>query len=131
MDDNLKNMIIEMYKNGATGKSIKRALKVGESKLKAILNEHTQSVRLRALTMYDNDCRDDAKEHVCSELNIKMLDLDEWLRYRKFEEKVKRMKLQNSKEDKRMRIQNGYSHWVSRICENWFRYVDGGRWAVK
>jgi hypothetical protein len=134
MNNSLNEQVIKMYKDGYTKKSIKQKLSIGENKLKEILSEHIESVRVRALTMYDNEiCRDGVKERICRELDVKMIDLEEWIRFRNFERKVKRLKLQqqSSKEDKRMRIQDGFSQWISYICEDWFKYRIQGRWSVK
>ena len=117
MANSLNKQVIEMYRDGATNKNIRLALGIKDIKLKEILEGHKEGVKAEVLDRYDKESfRDGIKERICMDYCIKMVDLDEWLGFRSFQKKAKKI-LAEKNEVRRLRIQNGFSHWVSYIVE--------------
>ena len=117
MANSLHKQVIEMYRDGATNKNIRLALGIKDIKLKEILEGHKEEVKAKVLDRYDKEVfRDGVKERICKDYYIKMVDLDEWLGFRNFQKKAKKI-LAKKNEVHRLRIQNGFSHWVSYIVE--------------
>ena len=117
MANSLNKQAIEMYRDGATNKNIRLALGIKDIKLKEILEGHKEGVKAEVLDKYDKESfRDGIKERICTDYCIKMVDLDEWLGFRNFQKKAKKI-LAEKNEVHRLKIQNGFSHWVSYIVE--------------
>jgi hypothetical protein len=132
MTDRLNEKVLQMYRDGKTKKSIKYKLRISNSRLNEILEEHSQSVRIRALKIYDRaKYRNNVKESICKKLSIKMIDLDEWLKLREFQRKFEHLQQNKKKKPERMRIQDGYSQWISYICEAWMRGQNWKRFDIK
>lgn len=132
MINRLNDEVLKMYRDGKTKKSIKYKLRISDSKLNEILAEHSQSIRIRALKIYDRaKYRNNVKESICKKLSIRMMDLDEWLKLREFQIKFEHLKQNQKKKPKRMRIQDGYSQWVSCTCEAWMKRQSWKRLDVK
>ena len=132
MTNKVNAEVLKMYRDGKTKKSIKYKLSISDSKLNEILAEHSQSVRIRALKIYDRaKYRNNLKESICKKLSIRMMDLDEWLKLREFQIKFEHLKQNKKNKPKRMRIQDGYSQWVSCICEAWMNRQNWKRLDVK
>jgi hypothetical protein len=109
MINRLNDEVLKMYRDGKTKKSIKYKLRISDSKVNEILAEHSQSVRIRALKIYDRaKYRNNLKKSICKKLSITMMDLDEWLKLREFQIKFEHLKQNKKNKPKRMRIQDGY-----------------------
>ena len=115
MVNNLNRQVVEMYRDGATNKKIRLTLGVKDIELKEILERHRKDVKPKVLDTYDKEAlREGIKDRICRDFCIKTIDLDEWLSLRKLKKKAKNI-IPEKKE--RLRIQNGFSPWISYIVE--------------
>jgi hypothetical protein len=119
MANSLNEQVIKMYRDGVSNGRIKLALKIKEIEIKEILRRHVDGVRINALEMYEKDShREGIKERICRDLCIRISDLEEWISFRNFQNKMNAKNLIKREEPKqKIRIQNGFSPWISYIVE--------------